>query len=120
MAADCGSNQFRTRMTRQALLPDRSWAFRWSNQYDLKLQTIGLSVGFDAIVVRGNIAMRSFSVVYLDRGRVIALDCVNATRDFVQGRHLVARRMRIDPARLADLDAALSELANPKPDTHHA
>ncbi|MFG6284325.1 NAD(P)/FAD-dependent oxidoreductase, partial [Sphingomonas sp. S6] len=100
------------------LAPAPPWF--WSNQYDLKLQTIGLSVGFDAIVVRGNIAMRSFSVVYLDRGRVIALDCVNATRDFVQGRHLVARRMRIDPARLADLDAALSELANPKPDTHHA
>ncbi len=37
----------------------------WSNQYDLKLQTVGLSQGHDDLVVRGDPATRSFSVVYL-------------------------------------------------------
>jgi 3-phenylpropionate/trans-cinnamate dioxygenase ferredoxin reductase subunit len=61
----------------------------WSNQYDLRLQTVGLSTGHDQAIVRGDIASRSFSIVYLKGGRVIALDCVNATKDYVQGRALV-------------------------------
>ena len=50
----------------------------WSNQYDLKLQTVGLSIGHDATVLRGDPAARSFSIIYLKAGRVIALDCVNS------------------------------------------
>ncbi|MGQ4828477.1 oxidoreductase C-terminal domain-containing protein, partial [Enterococcus faecalis] len=53
----------------------------WSNQYDLRLQTVGLSGGHDATVLRGDPATRSFSLIYLRDGAVIALDCVNATRD---------------------------------------
>ena len=37
------------------------------------------SLGHDATVLRGDPATRSFSVVYLKGGRVIALDCVNAS-----------------------------------------
>ena len=83
----------------------------WSNQYDLKLQTVGLSTGHDAAIVRGDPANRSFSVVYLKEGRVIALDCVNATKDFVQGRKLVVERLSPDPAQLADASVLLKELA---------
>ncbi|UYY77324.1 NAD(P)/FAD-dependent oxidoreductase [Sphingomonas sp. R1] len=82
----------------------------WSNQYDLKLQTVGLSTGHDATVLRGDPAARSFSVVYLKHGRVIALDCVNAMRDYVQGKRLVAERMVVDPAQLADPAVVLKEL----------
>ena len=82
----------------------------WSNQYDLKLQTVGLSAGFDDCILRGDPATRSFSVVYLKQGRVMALDCVNATKDYVQGRALVLARARIDPARLADASVPLKEL----------
>jgi 3-phenylpropionate/trans-cinnamate dioxygenase ferredoxin reductase component len=83
----------------------------WSNQYDLKLQTIGLSTGHDDAVVRGDPATRSFSVVYLRQGRVIALDCVNAIKDYVQGRKLVVSRQPVDVARLADPAVPLKELA---------
>ncbi|WP_339426685.1 oxidoreductase C-terminal domain-containing protein [Pseudomonas proteolytica] len=82
----------------------------WSNQYDLKLQTVGLSIGYDAVVLRGDVAARSFSVIYLKQGKVIALDCVNATRDYVQGRALVVARAVVDPARLADAAVPLKEL----------
>ncbi|MDQ8755430.1 FAD-dependent oxidoreductase [Sphingosinicella sp. LHD-64] len=82
----------------------------WSNQYDLKLQTVGLSIGHDERVVRGNPAARSFSVVYLRAGQVIALDCVNAVKDYVQGRKLVAEGMAPDKARLADAGVPLKEL----------
>ncbi|RDE04749.1 NAD(P)/FAD-dependent oxidoreductase [Sphingomonas aracearum] len=83
----------------------------WSNQYDLQLKTVGLSIGHDAIVTRGDPPTRSFSLIYLRGGRVIALDCVNATRDYVQGRALVAAGSAPDPARLADPAVPLKELA---------
>ncbi|MGY4398219.1 3-phenylpropionate/trans-cinnamate dioxygenase ferredoxin reductase subunit [Sphingomonas sp. UYAg733] len=83
----------------------------WSNQYDLKLQTVGLSVGYDDVVMRGDPATRSFSLVYLKGGKVIALDCVNATRDYVQGRALVLAGVTPDTARLADTATPLKELA---------
>jgi 3-phenylpropionate/trans-cinnamate dioxygenase ferredoxin reductase subunit len=83
----------------------------WSNQYDLKLQTVGLSIGYDDLVVRGDPAARSFSVVYLREGRVIALDCVNATKDYVQGRRLGVEGLAPDPAALADVSTSLKELA---------
>jgi 3-phenylpropionate/trans-cinnamate dioxygenase ferredoxin reductase subunit len=82
----------------------------WSNQYDLKLQTVGISLGFDATVLRGDPAERSFSVVYLRGGRVIALDCVNRTKDYVQGRKLVEARAQIDPQVLGDGDVQLKEM----------
>jgi len=82
----------------------------WSNQYDLRLQTVGLSIGHDRAVLRGDPASRSFSLIYLKQGRVIALDCVNMVRDYVQGRALVAEGKSPDPARLADTGVALKEL----------
>ncbi|NIJ06919.1 3-phenylpropionate/trans-cinnamate dioxygenase ferredoxin reductase subunit [Sphingomonas vulcanisoli] len=82
----------------------------WSNQYDLRLQTVGLSVGYDQAITRGDPAARSFSVVYLKQGKVIALDCVNATKDYVQGRALVVDGARPDVARLADASVPLKEV----------
>lgn len=82
----------------------------WSNQYDLRLQTVGLSTGHDAEVVRGDPATRSFSIVYLKQGRVVALDCVNAVKDYVQGKALVAGGLAIAPDRLADAAVPLKEL----------
>lgn len=82
----------------------------WSNQYDLRLQTVGLSTGHDDLVIRGDMAARSFSIVYLRQGTVIALDCVNMVRDYVQGRALVAGRVAPDRARLADPAVPLKTL----------
>jgi len=83
----------------------------WSNQYDLKLQTAGLSVGYDATVTRGDPATRSFSIGYLKGGKVIALDCVNSVKDYVQGRKLVEAGVSPDPAQLADPAVALKDVA---------
>ena len=82
----------------------------WSNQYDLRLQTVGLLQGHDEVIVRGDIASRSFSILYRRAGRVIALDCVNATRDYVQGRLLITTAAQIDGCRLADTAVALKDL----------
>ena len=82
----------------------------WSNQYDLKLQTAGLSVGYDSTVLRGKPENRSFSIIYLKGGKVIALDCVNMVKDYVQGRKLVEAGVSPDLHQLADPAVPLKEL----------
>ncbi|MGX7896305.1 NAD(P)/FAD-dependent oxidoreductase [Tsuneonella sp. HG222] len=90
--------------------PYRATPWFWSNQYDLRLQTVGLSAGHDATVLRGDPASRSFSVVYMREGRVIALDCVNKTKDYAQGRKLVEANLAVDPELLLDGDMPLKDL----------
>ena len=82
----------------------------WSHQYDLRLQTVGLSTGHDQVAIRGDPASRAFSLIYLREGKVIALDCVNAVKDYVQGRALVVYGSTVSPAMLADSTVALKGL----------
>ncbi len=90
--------------------PYHAFPWFWSNQYDLRLQTAGLSLGYDQTIVRGKPEDRSFSVLYLKGGRLVALDCVNAVKDYVQGRKLVEAKVSPDPALLADAGAPLKDL----------
>jgi 3-phenylpropionate/trans-cinnamate dioxygenase ferredoxin reductase component len=91
-------------------VPYKAVPWFWSNQYDLRLQTVGLSIGHDATVTRGDPATRAFSVIYLRQGQVIALDCVNAVKDYVQGKKLVETGAVIAPEKLADATVPLKEM----------
>lgn len=82
----------------------------WSNQYDLRLQTVGLSTGHDQTILRGDPATRSFSVLYLRGGKLIALDCVNAVKDYVQGRAHVISGAVLNQEQLADASRPLKEV----------
>jgi 3-phenylpropionate/trans-cinnamate dioxygenase ferredoxin reductase subunit len=83
----------------------------WSDQYELKLQIVGLSQNYDKVVLRGDPASRSFSCCYLQGGELIALDAVNHGKDFMAARKLIAERVRPDPARLADDSVAIRDTA---------
>ncbi|MEJ1961688.1 MAG: FAD-dependent oxidoreductase [Gammaproteobacteria bacterium] len=83
----------------------------WSNQYGLRLQTVGLFSRHDDTVLRGDMASGSFSIVYRRQGRVIALDCVNAPKDFIQGRALVQNNVAARSSDLADTSVSLRDLA---------
>jgi 3-phenylpropionate/trans-cinnamate dioxygenase ferredoxin reductase subunit len=93
--------------------PYHAFPWFWSNQYDLRLQTAGVSMGYDQTVVRGSPEERAFSVIYLKRGRVIAIDCVNSVKDYVQGRRLVEAAVSPDLAQLANSDISLKDMASP-------
>ena len=81
----------------------------WSDQYDLKLQIVGMSEGYDEVVIRGNPATRSFSCLYLKNGNLIAIDAINAPRDFVQSKKLIAEQTRVVTEKLADPDIPLQD-----------
>ena len=75
----------------------------WSDQYDVKLQMVGLSTGFDQMILRGDPkTQRAFSAFYLGDGKLIAADCVTKPADFALAKKLVAARAQLDPAKLAD------------------
>ncbi|MFN3232017.1 MAG: NAD(P)/FAD-dependent oxidoreductase [Alphaproteobacteria bacterium] len=82
----------------------------WSDQYDLKLQIVGLSEPTDDVVIRGNPADRKFSVIYLRDGVFTAINCVNNIKDFMAAKKMVGTDRRIDPALLADADTPLKEM----------
>jgi 3-phenylpropionate/trans-cinnamate dioxygenase ferredoxin reductase subunit len=82
----------------------------WSDQYDLKLQMVGLSQGYDRVIVRGQPDSRSFIALYQRQGVVIAADAVSRPAEFMQARKLVAGRVSADPGRLADESLPLKEL----------
>ena len=74
----------------------------WSDQYDLKMIIVGLSQGYDEVVMRGSVDARSFSACYLREGELIAVDTVNAPKDQMAARKLVAARARPDRVKLQE------------------
>jgi 3-phenylpropionate/trans-cinnamate dioxygenase ferredoxin reductase subunit len=92
----------------RALVHDKTPWF-WSDQYDLKLQIVGLSQYYDRVILRGDPATKSFSCCYLRDGELIALDAINHGKDFMSARKLIAERARLDPARAADDTIALRD-----------
>jgi 3-phenylpropionate/trans-cinnamate dioxygenase ferredoxin reductase subunit len=82
----------------------------WSDQYDLKLQIVGLSTGYDEVVLRGQPATRAFAAFYLARGELLAVDAVNSPREFAAAKKLVASGARIAPEMLRDPNVDLTAL----------
>ena len=82
----------------------------WSDQFDLKLQMVGVSDGYDTIVQRGSMEADDFAMFYLKDGVLIAVDAVNRPREFMACRKLVPDRPRIDAERLADESIPMQEM----------
>ena len=67
----------------------------WSDQFDDKLQIVGLSGDHDKTVIRGSIEKGVFINFYLKKGELIAADSVNNPKDFPILKKLVANRLKI-------------------------
>jgi 3-phenylpropionate/trans-cinnamate dioxygenase ferredoxin reductase component len=82
----------------------------WSDQYDLKLQMAGLSMGYDEVVTRGDLAKPAFSAYYFRAGRLIAVDSLSRIPDHMQARKLLDRGLSPTPAQVADESFDLGSL----------
>ncbi|WP_137971258.1 NAD(P)/FAD-dependent oxidoreductase [Pseudomonas sp. F(2018)] len=82
----------------------------WSDQYELKLKMVGLSEGFERLVLRGEPQTNSFSAFYLKDGKVLAADTVNRPQDFIAAKRLVAEGIAVTAEQLADDSRPLKEL----------
>ncbi|MES2631332.1 MAG: FAD-dependent oxidoreductase [Pseudomonadota bacterium] len=91
--------------------PNQGVPWFWSDQYDLKLQMVGLSQGYDRCVLRGDPATRSFCAFYLQGDRLLAVDAVNRAGDFMVAKRALAQPVFISPELdLADENHALKDV----------
>lgn len=92
------------------LVPAATAPWFWSDQYDLKLQMVGLSDGYEELVIRGDMEGSSFIAFYLKEGVIIAADSVNRPGDFMAAKRLAGDRKEISSARLTDESIPLKSL----------
>ena len=82
----------------------------WSDQYEVKLQMVGLTAGFDQVVTRGDPATRKFSAFYFKAGKLIAIDSLNQPAEHMSGRKLFEKGVFPTPQQAADTGFALNAL----------
>jgi 3-phenylpropionate/trans-cinnamate dioxygenase ferredoxin reductase subunit len=82
----------------------------WSDQYEIKLQMVGLTAGFDQVVTRGDPASRKFSAFYYQAGKLIAIDSLNQPAEHMSGRKLFEKAVSPTPQQAADTTFALNSL----------
>lgn len=83
----------------------------WSDQYDLKLQFVGLSAPGQQAVVRGDPESRSFAAFYLEEGRLAAVYAINSPREFMLSKKLIASGAKPDRAALRNMAIPFKDIA---------
>jgi 3-phenylpropionate/trans-cinnamate dioxygenase ferredoxin reductase subunit len=104
--------QARTAAATLAGVPDPLSAvpWFWSDQGDLKLQIAGLSAGYDEVVLRGDPATEQFSALYYSGPDLIAVDAVNAPRDYMAVRKILEAGGSVPRELAADTGVPLKTL----------
>lgn len=74
----------------------------WSDQYDVKLQIVGLPAPNDPAVIRGAIDDGRFSVFYHRGPKLMAVDSINRPGDQMIARRLIAASLSPTPDQAAD------------------
>jgi 3-phenylpropionate/trans-cinnamate dioxygenase ferredoxin reductase subunit len=73
----------------------------WSDQYDIKLQIAGLNTGYDHVITRKGEG-DSVSFWYYAGDTLLAVDAMNAPRDYMIGKRLIEGGKSPAPALIAD------------------
>jgi 3-phenylpropionate/trans-cinnamate dioxygenase ferredoxin reductase component len=90
--------------------PYRDVPWFWTDQYDIRFQMVGLSAGYDQLVLRGTIESRKFSVFYFKDEQLRAVDSVNRFGDHIAARKMLAAGTALTPQQAADETVDLKKL----------
>ena len=82
----------------------------WSDQYDHKLQIVGLSGDHDEVLIRGDEAESKFMLFYLKGEELIAVDAVNNPKEFLICRKLVENKVKISSDDILNQSKNLNDL----------
>ncbi|MEW4923506.1 FAD-dependent oxidoreductase [Algibacter sp. 2305UL17-15] len=74
----------------------------WSDQYDVKLQMVGLSEGYTEVIKREEADGKSFSVWYFKDDELLAVDAVNNAKAYVFGTKFIKDRLQVDKTKLVN------------------
>ena len=75
----------------------------WSDQFDVKLQIVGLSKGYNQIIIRQEEAKNSFSTWYFKDDELLAVDAVNFAKAYVLGTKFIKSKQKLDKSKISDL-----------------
>ena len=83
----------------------------WSDQYDVKLQIVGLSHGFDEVLVRKESKVqKSFSIWYFKGKELLAVDAINNPKAYVLGTKFIREKTLINKEILMNKSIPLKSL----------
>ena len=82
----------------------------WSDQYDHKLQIVGLSGEHDKVIMRGDMSEAKFMLFYTKDEKLIAVDAVNNSKEFLICKKLVANKVTIKPDEISNPETNLNDL----------
>ena len=82
----------------------------WSDQYDHKLQIVGLSGDHDKVTMRGDMSEAKFMMFYTKDEKLIAVDAVNNSKEFLICKKLVANKVTIKPDEISNPATNLNDL----------
>ena len=82
----------------------------WSDQYDHKLQIVGLSGEHDNVIMRGNTKDQKFMLFYTKDNQLIAVNAVNNPKEFLICRKMVANKVKIKSEMISDIKTNLNDL----------
>jgi len=83
----------------------------WSDQYEVKLQMVGLAEGADEVVVRQEEGEgHKFSIWYFRGDALLAVDAVNNAKAYVLGTRFIKSRQLIDRRKLVDPTVNLKQI----------
>ncbi|MGC6429792.1 MAG: NAD(P)/FAD-dependent oxidoreductase [Jejuia sp.] len=74
----------------------------WSDQFDVKLQMVGLSEGYNDVIKREETDGKSFSVWYFKDDKLLAVDAINNAKAYVFGTKFIKDRLPVDKVKLAN------------------
>ncbi|MFD0796112.1 NAD(P)/FAD-dependent oxidoreductase [Maribacter chungangensis] len=75
----------------------------WSDQYDIKLQMVGLSNGYDDCVLRFEEGKQNvLSIWYFKNGMLLAVDAINCAKAYVIGTKCIKNKLRLNKSKLND------------------
>ena len=74
----------------------------WSDQYDLKLQMAGLSMGYDDSYILGDVESAEFIACYGKDGYLIAVDSVNQSKQFMRFKRALSNGYKLEMEQIKD------------------
>ena len=83
----------------------------WSDQYDCKLQIVGLNQGHNQTVIRPGANASSMSVWYYRDAELLAIDAMNEPKSYAFGRKIIEAGKHPTAAQVADPATDLKALA---------
>ena len=81
----------------------------WSDQYDVKLQMVGLSQGYNQTIKRIETDRDNCqSVWYFKDDELLAVDAINNAKAYMLGTRFIQKNQKIDKLKLSDVSIAIT------------